>query len=246
MSKPTIFVGSSSEGLDTAREIAVHLQEDGDVTVWNDGVFTLGSSFLESLIAALDRFDFAVVVMTPDDLTTSRNIERFSARDNVLFELGLFMGRLGRSRTFIVFNSDTGIRIPSDLSGITAATYRNRADANLRAALSPACHLIRTAMRDLGPSEGKGMKRLNQATAHAEELFVTVSKLVTLLARSRAVELDVIASQFGPFIKPEFLKKMREDLEDLEVSTSESVKRENNLHLYGFSVVPYTLNHTST
>lgn len=226
MNKPAIFIGSSSEGLDAAREIAVHLQDDAEVTIWNEGVFTLGSSFLESLIAALDRFDFAVVVMTPDDLTTSRNVERFSARDNVLFELGLFMGKLGRSRTFIVFNSDADIRIPSDLSGITAATYHNRIDGNLRAALSPPCHLIRTAMRDLGPSEGKSMKRLNQASAHAEELFVTVGKLVTLLARSRAVELDVIASQFGPFIKPEFLEKMRKDLKDLEMSIPGSTKSE--------------------
>lgn len=227
MIKPTVFVGSSSEGLDVAREIAVHLHDDADVTVWNDGVFALGSSFLEALIGALDRFDFAVVVMTPDDLTSSRDVERFSARDNVVFELGLFMGRLGHSRTFIVFNPDTGLRIPSDLAGITAAKYRTRDDGNLRAALTAPCTLIRTAMRDLGPYEGKGMRRLSEATAHAESLFGTVEKLVTLLARSRAVELDVIASQFGPFIKPELLDKMRRDLKDLETSTSPPVESDS-------------------
>lgn len=180
MSRPAVFVGSSSEGLDVAREVAVHLERDAEVTVWNEGVFSLGTSFLEALMGALDRFDFAVVVLTPDDLTINRDAERFSARDNVLFELGLFMGRLGRSRTFIVFNADDGIRIPSDLAGIMAATYHNRADGNLRAALGVPCTLVRTAMRDLGPYEGKGMRRLSEATAHAETLFGTVEKLVTL------------------------------------------------------------------
>lgn len=226
MIKPTLFVGSSSEGLEVAQEIALHLDDAADVTLWKDGIFTLGSSFLEALTTALDRFDFAVIVMTPDDLTISRDMERFSARDNVLFELGLFMGRLGRSRTFIVFNSDTGIRIPSDLAGITAATYRHRDDGNLRAALRVPCTLIQGAIRDLGPYEGKGMRRLSEATAHAESLFGTVEKLVTLLARSRAVELDVIATQFGPFIKPDFLDKMRRDLKDLETSVSPDAESE--------------------
>lgn len=220
MIRPAVFIGSSSEGLDVAREIAIHLQDDADVTVWKDGIFTLGSSFLEALINSLDRFDFAIVVMTPDDLTISREVEQFSARDNVVFELGLFMGRLGRSRTFIVYNPDTGLRIPSDLAGITTATYRTRDDGNLRAALGVPSTLIRTAMRDLGLFEGKGMRLLSEASVHAETLFGSVEELVILLARSRAVELDIIASQFGPFIKPELLDKMRRDLKDLVNSTS--------------------------
>jgi hypothetical protein len=70
------------------------------------------------------------------------------------------------------------------------------------------------------------MRRLSEATAHAESLFGTVEKLVMLLARSRAVELDVIATQFGPFIKPDFLDKMRRDLNDLETSVSPDAESE--------------------
>ena len=46
---------------------------------------------------ALDQFDFAVMILSPDDMTESRDQSYASPRDNVLFELGLFMGRLGRT-----------------------------------------------------------------------------------------------------------------------------------------------------
>jgi hypothetical protein len=35
-----------------------------------------------------------------------------------------------------------------------------------------------------------------------------------------AVELDIVATQFGPLISPDFLKMIRQDLRDLEESTS--------------------------
>lgn len=219
MEKPSVFIGSSTEGLEIAREIAVNLQNDAETTVWNEGIFTLGNSSLESLVNALDRFDFAILVLTPDDLTTSRDTSNLSARDNVLFELGLFMGRLGRSRTFVVFNPDTGIKIPSDLAGITVATYRSRSDGNVRAALGTPCQLIRTAMRDLGLFEGKGIKKLQEATQQVENISDTMERLIALMARSRTVELDIISTQFGMLIKPDLLNKLRKDLKDLEEST---------------------------
>jgi hypothetical protein len=40
---------------------------------------------------------FAVLIITPDDVVSSRDIEAQAPRDNVMFELGLFMGRLGRA-----------------------------------------------------------------------------------------------------------------------------------------------------
>ena len=63
--KPAIFVGSSGEGIEAARAIEHQLSEDGEVTVWKDGVFGLGLGTLESLVDALERFDFAVLVLTP-------------------------------------------------------------------------------------------------------------------------------------------------------------------------------------
>ena len=78
------------------------LAEDAEVTLWDEGFVTITDTFIESLVNALPRFDFAALVLTPDDLTTSRQTSALSPHDNVLFELGLFMGRRGRSRTFVI------------------------------------------------------------------------------------------------------------------------------------------------
>jgi hypothetical protein len=118
--RPSIFIGSSSEGLPVAKAIQTALGSNVTVTTWPD-VFSLGDSTLESLMRVRDEFDFAVLVLTPDDLTTSRGSRRKSPRDNVLFELGLFMGALGRHRTFAVFDKSVEVKIPSDLAGITLA-----------------------------------------------------------------------------------------------------------------------------
>ena len=63
--KPTVFIGSSTEGLEVARGIELQLEHDAEVTVWKDGVFGLGKGTLESLFLALNEFDFAILVLTP-------------------------------------------------------------------------------------------------------------------------------------------------------------------------------------
>jgi hypothetical protein len=130
----------------------VQLADDGEVELWNEGVFSLGMGTLEALVQALNRFDFAVLVLTPDDLIASRGMEQRSARDNVLIELGLFIGRLGRERTFLLVCKDKTLRIPSDLAGITFATYSLPVDkSRLIPAVGPACVKVRNAIRAQGP-----------------------------------------------------------------------------------------------
>jgi hypothetical protein len=222
MTKPSIFVGSSSEGLKAAQAIEFQLHQEAEVTIWNEGFFGLSGGTLETLVNALERFDFAILVLTPDDLVMSRDVSTQCPRDNVMFELGLFMGRLGRSRTFIVCNSAENLKLPSDLAGVTIARYDgNRSDKNLIAAVGPACTLIRNAMRDLGIYEGKSVYQLQKATHQVEGISETVSRLVHLLARSRAVELDITTSMFGQLLSDEFMAQLRRDLKELEDSTKE-------------------------
>jgi hypothetical protein len=148
--RPFVFVGSSSEGLTVAKALQSGLTEAADITLWTQGIFQPSYGYLESLVKALDQADFAILILTPDDTTASREQELNSPRDNVIFELGLFIGRLGRRRCFFVHEKAVDLKIPSDLLGISGATYRSRSDNNLQAALGPVCTSIETRMSEVG------------------------------------------------------------------------------------------------
>lgn len=153
-SKPSLFIGSSSEGLEVARAVEWNLHKDAEVTIWSDGVFGLNKGNLEALLLALEQYDFAVLVLTPDDMVTSRELTEQSPRDNIMFELGLFMGRLGRDRTFALCCDSNDMKLPSDLAGVTLAKFNsNRDDRNLRSATSPACFSIRDEIKKFGVND---------------------------------------------------------------------------------------------
>jgi predicted nucleotide-binding protein len=63
---------------------------------------------------------YAIVLMTPDDRGGLRaevtEVQKFRARQNVVLELGYFLGRLGRARVCALYRSD--VEIPSDYSGV--------------------------------------------------------------------------------------------------------------------------------
>jgi hypothetical protein len=113
-------------------------------------MFPPGKSNLESLVETAATLDFGVLVLTPDDLTESKGHTMDSPRDNVLFELGLFMGRLGRERTFAIYNRDEPIKLPSDLAGVTLATFPRYSAPNLAAQVSSACTPVLNAIDTLG------------------------------------------------------------------------------------------------
>lgn len=217
---PSVFIGSSSEGLEVARSIEFNLQSDAEITIWSEGLFGLSMGYLESLVSALERFDFAVLVLTPDDLVSSRNIELQAPRDNVMFELELFMGRLGRNRTFAVNSDDPKMKIPSDLAGVKTLAYQSRrGDGNLIAATSPACTLIRKSIKELGLSEGRGLKRLTSAATQFESLSDKVTRIIYLMASSRILELEHIQKQFGGVLDHDFLAKLINDIQALKSET---------------------------
>ncbi|HYH86349.1 MAG TPA: nucleotide-binding protein [Pyrinomonadaceae bacterium] len=123
MARPKLFIGSSQKNLRVAQILADSLEECAEVTIWNEGVFGLGYGFLETLVRKLEDYDFAAFILAPDDMTTSKDEAKPAPRDNVLFESGLFMGVLGRDRVFLVYDQTVGLKIPSDLAGVTLATY---------------------------------------------------------------------------------------------------------------------------
>src|SRR5258706_15665007 len=97
----TVFIGSSVEGLNVARRVQGRFEHDRiDCVIWEQGAFRPSMTSLEALEDAGRRFDFAVLILTADDLEVSRAKVHSSIRDNVVFEFGFFMGALGRSRVF--------------------------------------------------------------------------------------------------------------------------------------------------
>ena len=151
MTRPSVFIGSTKERLDVAQAIESNLQYAADVTLWTL-VFELSRGYLESLVETARQFDFAVLALTADDLVQSRGQTVLGPRDNVLFELGLFTGLLGRERTFILEDRSQSLKIPTDLFGVTMASYDgSRADKNFEAAVSPACTQVMGRIDELGP-----------------------------------------------------------------------------------------------
>jgi CRP/FNR family transcriptional regulator, cyclic AMP receptor protein len=113
-----IFVGSSSEGMPLAQAVADELNLPGQIRFWNENVFQPSEHTMESLERQLDESDFAILVLTPDDIVESRSMEKPAPRDNLILELGLFMGRIGRRRTLAIIPKGSGLKVPSDLFGI--------------------------------------------------------------------------------------------------------------------------------
>jgi hypothetical protein len=143
MQKKTIFIGSSSEGIPVAEAIQILLRADGfNIVVWNQGVFGLGRSILEELVSFLHKSDFGIFILRGDDLLTNRGQTFNATRDNVVFELGMFIGHLGRFNTFVVQDKSVDTKIMSDLNGIVCTSF-DGSNPNLNTSLGPAIARIK-------------------------------------------------------------------------------------------------------
>jgi CRP/FNR family cyclic AMP-dependent transcriptional regulator len=147
---PKLFIISSSEAKSIAHAVRDGLEHDVFSKVWDDGVFFAGGYPLEALEAEVAQADFAVAIAEPDDIVESRGVKAPTVRDNVLFELGLFMGKLTRYRAILVHPKVKGLKLPSDLHGLTVVPYEPGDPTTLAARLTPVCDQIRAVVKRLG------------------------------------------------------------------------------------------------
>lgn len=135
--------------MDVAYSLQAMLEYETDPTVWTQGVFRPSSQTLADLVVEARTTDFAAFIFAPDDVVEVRGDRSNVVRDNVLFELGLFVGSLGIERCFIVTPRNTApLKLPSDLLGVMPLSYAaDRGDGRLKAALGPASHAILQAVR---------------------------------------------------------------------------------------------------
>ena len=149
---PTLFIGSSKEGVDIAHAIQDNLVRDAEGSVWDQGVFGLSDNQLTELTKRVKSADFAIFVCSLDDVSTMRGNAYAVVRDNVIFELGMFIGHIGIDRTFLLVPSDaTDIHLPSDLSGLTYGEYpSSRRDGDWLQATGPFSTKVRRLIKDRG------------------------------------------------------------------------------------------------
>ena len=154
--KPTVFIGSSHESSDVVDAIASALRADAQVRPWTDtDLFPAGEFILNSLLRQAQRFDFAIMVFGPDDVVLQGSHRVSVPRDNVVFELGLFMSQLERERTLLLVPvaRHGRIKILSDLGGLKAIEYTypdERDHGGLNRALRDAIKQIRKRIKERG------------------------------------------------------------------------------------------------
>lgn len=149
-----VFVMSSVEALPVTRLLVEHFQHDPFLTVvWDHGVFRASNYTLDELERQLEQSDFAIAVAHADDTVITRGDEWPAVRDNVVFELGMFIGFLGRTRAFLMEPREDKLKLPSDLAGLTTVSYRYLPGSDARSYLAPACNHIRNLILAAGPRD---------------------------------------------------------------------------------------------
>lgn len=203
--RPKVFFCSSVEGVDITRILAAHVEPDFEPCVWIDGYFTAGRYNVDELERAGSEHDFAVLCGTPDDLLVKRGEEAWALRDNIVFELGLFIGKLGRKRALLVAPRAFTMTLPTDIHGLVIVGYESQVctmdahdqlialrsvAADLRRALT-ASAVEQRALESRVFKAKMGSARMNAS----RRLFE-----VTLLFRDLLIELpgDVIESFADP------------------------------------------------
>ena len=103
----------------------------------------------------MDKYDYGIFIFQPDDKLDTRDVNYNTIRDNVIFELGLYFGRLGRNKAFyLIPRNDPKLHIPTDLRGVTAGTYdlerMQNEGGDLRPIVGPFCSQIKQIIKDQG------------------------------------------------------------------------------------------------
>ncbi|HEX8004121.1 MAG TPA: TIR domain-containing protein [Mycobacteriales bacterium] len=217
--RPTIFIGSSAEGELLANQLQLNLSRTCRPDVWSQGVVRVGSATLQSLVDASHRYDFAALLLTPDDVIEQHGETGFAPRDNVIFEAGLFVGALGPGRTFLVHCREDVLNLPSDLLGVTMATYdRPSPGDNLEAIMGPPATKIMNAIQHV-ESTGVGPNYLTAFSALARE--VPRDELVRIITEASA------PSDMRSPLSPVALRTLERELESRGHSRDRELTRDD-------------------
>ena len=94
-----------------------------------------GQTVIDKFEENADKAGFAIVLLTLDDVGARKNKKdelKPRARQNVILELGYFLGRLGRERVCVLYKE--GVELPSDIQGIVYVPMNNPNEWQLKLA----------------------------------------------------------------------------------------------------------------
>ena len=80
-----------------------------------------GLTIIEKLEVYSVKANLVFILLTPDDISAQaddQNEQKYKARQNVIFEMGYFLGILGRKSGRVILLYKGKLELPSDLSGI--------------------------------------------------------------------------------------------------------------------------------
>lgn len=223
-----IFIASSSEGINIARAVFSTLENDFLPIIWDQFIFSPSRYAIEILEEQLERINYAVLIASPDDILISRGVEKSVARDNVLIEIGMFIGALGRKKTFILCPNKPKIDLPSDLFGLSFATYdASRLSDDFsgnRAAVETACQSIIDTIK-----KEKNKELYSNPDEYEAWLCDSITKI---FEKSNANEDNEFILNLGVAISKElWVRGHYETLKSIGIILEETASRESNIDL---------------
>lgn len=152
MQKPHLIIFSSGKAVPVAEAAKLNLERDFTVDLWTENFFDENNTLpLNTFLKKLLCYDLAVLVLGDDNVQLEKDgaTQVWVPRDNVVFELGATMARMGTQKTFLLTPEEPSVKLPTYFKGIEPLTYQKREDGNYVAGTGGACINIRDRVRRL-------------------------------------------------------------------------------------------------
>jgi hypothetical protein len=148
--KAKVFIASSSRTLVLAEKLRDQLSTKYcNPVLWSEqGRNAVGLTIIELMEGEAKRYDFAVIILSKDDVLSSGSSQVSKARDNCVFEAWLFISAIGRRRCFLV-NSVNQTDLPSDLGGVISIPFQEPTNLRDREACANAVTQVAAQLKDI-------------------------------------------------------------------------------------------------
>lgn len=176
---------------------------------WASPEFQPMQGTLQSLLLACNAYDFGLFIMSPDDQIESRGRKQTSARDNVLFEMGMFLGKVGSERVFVFVQEaekNKAVKMPSDLAGVIIPRFSNFDEYDLIASVNAAAAEYGKLIQLRGPRFGRIKLVKSWGYDNSTSTFETNLDAAKIKDNSpilRDGKLVIVARKSDPKISPE-------------------------------------------